>query len=183
MAEKDKAGIAVAAGIGGAALGALGTLTLRKEAKAPTDEEVKQALVTIYNHQVTTLEEIKTAIARIPVVEEVIMRIEQIPFIYNLAPLQGVRLEEVAPFDGYIKQVTIHWPDGCNALVGVKVGHGTPQFCPRDGYLALNDATPTYPFNVKVKEGDTIWVEMRNTDGVNPHNITVTVSIEGVAFS
>ena len=103
---------------------------------------------------------------------------EQIPFAYNLAALQAVRLEEDAPFNGYIKQVTIHWPDGCNALVDIMVGRGVEQFCPREGYLALNDATVTYPFNKEVAEGDVIWVEMRNTDGANTHSITVTVIVE-----
>ncbi len=105
--------------------------------------------------------------------------IEQIPFSYNLAILQGVTLTEVVPFGGHIKQITIHWPDGCSALVDVKVGLGVKQFCPREGYLALNNATPTYPFNVEVKEGDPIWVEMRNTS-LFPHNITVIVVLEGL---
>jgi len=123
------------------------------------------------------------ALSRIKKVEESMgiapaAEIEQIPFAYNLSPLQGVTLLEEAPFDGYIKQVTIHYPDGCDALVDVRVGHGTEQFCPREGYLALNDATPTYPFNVEVEQGDDIWVEMRNTDSVNSHSITVTLSLE-----
>lgn len=101
----------------------------------------------------------------------------QIAFAYNLAPLQGVVLSEYA-FAGYIKQVIPHWPDGCNALVDVRVGHGTKQFCPAAGYLALNNATPSYSFNVPVNYQEEIWVEMRNGDGLNAHNITVTVSIE-----
>ncbi len=108
-------------------------------------------------------------------------KIEQIPFAYNLAALQGVTLTEYAPFSGYIKQVSLHWPDGTNALVDIRVGHGTKQFCPDDGYLALNDATPTYPFNEWVNDHEEIWVEMRNTDANNPHNITVTVTLEGMA--
>jgi len=104
--------------------------------------------------------------------------IEQIPFSYTLNPLQGVVLMEYAPFAGYIKQVSIHWPDGCDALVDVRVGHHTKQFCPDEGYLALNDATPTYPFNEYVADHEEIWVEMVNTDGVNTHSITVTVILE-----
>ena len=105
----------------------------------------------------------------------------QIPFSYNLVALQGVTLEVEVPFAGYIKEVTTHWPDGADALVDVKVGHGVEQFCPREGYLALNDATPTYRFNEWVNDHDIIWVEMINTDGINSHNITVTVTLEGVA--
>ena len=106
-------------------------------------------------------------------------QIEQIPFSYNLASLQGVTLTEYSPFSGHVRQVSIHWPDGCNALVDVRVGHGTQQFCPDEGYLALNEATPTYPFNERVDDHEEIWVEMRNTDGANSHAITVTVTLEG----
>jgi len=112
-------------------------------------------------------------------------KIEQIPFAYTLAmaglPGSGVTLEEITPFSGYIKQVTIHWPDGADALVDVKVGHGVTQVCPDEGFLALNDATPTYPFNEWVDDQETIWVEMQNRDGANPHSITVTVTLEGAA--
>ena len=113
------------------------------------------------------------------------VKIEQIPFAYTLAVAgaagSGVVLEENAPFSGYIKQVTIHWPDGADALVDVKVGHGVVQFCPDEGFLALNDATPTYPFNEWVNDQETIWVELRNRDGGNTHAITVTVTLEGAA--
>lgn len=109
------------------------------------------------------------------------LKIVQIPFAFNLAALQGVMLMEYAPFSGYIKQVTPHWPNGCNALVDIRVGHGTKQFCPNEGYLALNDTTPTYTFNEWVNDHEEIWVELRNTDGGNPHNITVTVTLEGTA--
>jgi len=109
-------------------------------------------------------------------------KMEQISFAYNLAPLEGVLLTEVAPFSGYIKQVTPHFPEGCNALCDVRVGHGNKQFCPKEGFLALNDVTPTYPFNEEVSGGnEEIWVEMKNGDGVESHNITVTVILEGAA--
>jgi len=111
-----------------------------------------------------------------------VKQIELIPFARALA-IAGfagswVVLEDTVPFKGYIKEIKIHWPDGCNALVDVRVGRGAEQFCPREGFLALNDATPQYEFNIPVHEGDDIWVEMINTDGGNPHNITVTVHLE-----
>lgn len=109
-------------------------------------------------------------------------KIEQILFSYNLTiagtPTSGVMLNEYTPFGGHIKEVSPHWPDGCNALVDVRVGHGVKQFCPSEGFLALNDATPTYFFNEPVEDHEEIWVEMRNRDGINPHSITVTISVE-----
>lgn len=113
-----------------------------------------------------------------------VKEIELIPYARNL-PMAGVAgsgvvLTEIAPFTGYIRRITPHWPDGCDALVDIRVGRGVEQFCPREGYLALNDATLDYYFNIPVQEGEDIWVEMINTDGGNPHNITVTISLESL---
>ena len=113
-------------------------------------------------------------------------KIEQIPFFYDLEKpgTDGSQalLTEIVPFSGYIKQVTPHWPDGCDGNVEVRVGHGNKQFCPKEGFLALNDATPTYPFNESVSGGnEEIWVEMINGDSANKHAITVTVMLEGAA--
>lgn len=134
--------------------------------------------------QVATLdgiERIKAAITQIPGGEVAMpTKIEQLLFAYNLAALQGILLTEKAPFFGYIKEVSIHWPPGCNALVDVRVGHAIRQFCPREGYLALDAVTPTYPFNEWVEKDEETWVEMKNTDGVNSHNITCTIVLEGV---
>jgi len=113
------------------------------------------------------------------------VQIEQIPFVFNLAipPAVGSRamLTENAPFAGYIKSITPHWPNGCNALVDVRVGHGVKQFCPNENFLSLNNATPTYPFNERVEDHEEIWVEMVNTDGGFTHAITVTIALEGAA--
>lgn len=106
-------------------------------------------------------------------------KIEQIPFSYNLISGGGVILSEEAPFSGHIKQVAPHWPDGCDGLFDIRVGHGVVNFCPDEGFLALNDATPTYPFNEWVDDHEEIWVEMRNRS-MFPHIVTVTVVLEGV---
>jgi len=114
------------------------------------------------------------------------VKIEQIPFVYDLekagTPKSWALLTEPTPFSGYIKQVTLHWPDGCNHIVDVRVGHGPRQFCPKEGFLALNDVTPTYHFNELVSGGqESIWVEMINGDSANKHAITVTVTLEGAS--
>lgn len=85
----------------------------------------------------------------------------------------GVILNQTPPFDGIIREVKIHWPPGCNGLVDVRVGHGPKQFCPFEGFLSLNNVTPSYYFNEEVQHTEQIWVEIQNTDGVNAHTISV----------
>ena len=113
------------------------------------------------------------------------IRIEQILFVATLekAGTAGSRvmMDEYAPFSGYIKRVSPHWPDGTNHIVDIRVGHSSKQFCPNEGYLALNDITPTYPFNEWVDGGEKIWVEMLNGDSSNTHDITVEILLQGVA--
>jgi len=108
-------------------------------------------------------------------------KIEQIPYSYVLPAGGGIRLTELVPFSGYIERITIHWPDGTDALCGVMVGHSNIQLCQREGYLALNDATPQYTFDEWVDEGEELWVQMYNADAVNPHAISVTVDLRGEA--
>jgi len=109
-------------------------------------------------------------------------RREQIAFARLLAipPAvgSGVRITELPTITGFIKEVTIHWPAGCNALVDVAIGYLTNQFCPRERFLALNDTTPTYYFNEPVTKDNPIWVIMQNRDGGFVHNITVSVIVE-----
>lgn len=194
MAE-DKGKVALAVGAIGLSTAALIAALTKKAKAAPEDEVVREALAAILalgadtQLRLDALSDIQAksdaiirAIESLGVEVPMVKKIQLIPYAYNLAiaglPGSGVTLTEIAPFTGYIKLVRIHWPDGCNAWVDVKVGHGVTQFCPREGYLALNNATPSYEFNEAVVEGEDIWVEMRNGDGANPHNITVTIRVE-----
>lgn len=95
----------------------------------------------------------------------------------TVAAATGVILRQLPPFDGYIKEVKIHWPPGCNGLVDVRVGHGTKQFCPFEGFLSLDAVTPTYPFDEYVEHTENIWVEIQNTDAGNPHTISVMINM------
>ena len=94
--------------------------------------------------------------------------------IQQLVPLNtGMILTQTPPFDGYIRELKIHWPLGCNGFVDVRVGHGAMQFCPFEGFLSLDNVTPTYPFWEYVVHTENLWVEIQNTDGFNPHTISV----------
>ncbi len=164
------------------AIGPLAGLAARLDYLGPKVQELENTLSPRVAELTEEVSKLGYTLSKLELPEGVAImpqEMQQIPFSYNMAALQGVRLSEDAPLSGYIKGVTIHWPDGCNALVKVKVGHGDKQFCPREGFLALNDATPTYPFSEWVNFHENIWVEMENTDGANSHAITVTVTLEG----
>ena len=51
------------------------------------------------------------------------------------------------------------------------------RLLPEEGYLALNDATPTWSIN-KETDSDTLWVEIRNGDLVKKHTISIVVNYE-----
>ena len=91
----------------------------------------------------------------------------------------GVVLASSCPLDGSIINITIHFPLGCLALVLVAFGKGGRQICPEAGFIALDDATPVYPTNEPCKGGDRLWVEIQNTDGFNPHTISVIATVVG----
>lgn len=78
---------------------------------------------------------------------------------------------------GTIKNVILHFPPGCNALVEVRVSHGTKQIVPREGYIALNDATPTFEVNEPINVGDSILVEIINHDSTYSHTISTIINI------
>ena len=106
-------------------------------------------------------------------------RTQEVPFQQILAPGQAVRLVSQSPYAGYVKKILRHWPAGCNALVDVAVGVGNKRVLPETGFMALNDATPVFDnLSVPVKQGENIWVELQNGDALNPHTITVSVTVE-----
>jgi len=100
----------------------------------------------------------------------------------SLAPLNGTRVFKPSPLTGKIVQLIPHWPDGCNALVDVAIGHKDTWVYPSevDTFVALNDATPVLTVDEPVEKGEEIWMIVRNTDGGNPHAISVTATIIGV---
>jgi len=164
------------------ALGPLAGIAARLDYLGPKVQKLEGELSPKVTDLVAKIGKLEYAISKLEFPEGVMpgVKIEQIPFAYNLLAGVGVTLTEFAPFSGYIKQVSIHWPDGCDGLLDIRVGHGTMQFCPDEGYLALNAATPTYPFNEWVNDREEIWVEMRNAGGF-AHRVTVAVILEGAS--
>ena len=101
----------------------------------------------------------------------------------SVQPLTGTRVVKSSPLTGKIVQLIPHWPDGCDALVDVAIGHKDTWILPNetDTYIALNDATPVLTVDESIEKGEEIWMILRNTDGVNAHAISCTVTIIGVS--
>jgi hypothetical protein len=87
-------------------------------------------------------------------------------------------LQDVVPFKGKITQITVHFPNGCNALVQVAVSWKGNQILPISGFIALNDTTPQFSANTPVQNDDLLTVQINNGDAGNAHTITVIISIE-----
>ena len=195
MAEKDKASAITKGALAGA--GVIGTYKLietltRKAEAAPgeailvtLDPETLQLLIAMAQGITQANEGVAACTAGVNTLlaaagePPVIGGIEQIPFSHTLTPGETLTLREYAPFAGYITFVSIHWPSGCAATVDVAVVHGLTQFCPREGYLALDDATPIYEFGkrIHVDDHEEIRVKLRNRGGAD-HTITVVVMVE-----
>ena len=110
------------------------------------------------------------------------MSILYVNFRQNLTPGQGVNIQErLSILDGRLLSVQVHWPNGCNGLVGVACWIGDYQFLPRNpAYLALNDCTTTYAIDeiIKVSSSVPLWVDLYNADAVNSHEISVVMGLE-----
>lgn len=113
------------------------------------------------------------------------IKTEQINFQEVLPALGGVRNEKYAPFDGKIVSVMFNFPDGCYDaatglfLVDMAFGHGSEQIFPNEGFLALNKVAPIFPVSELVKANDVLWIIMENTDGLNPHGVSISATIVG----
>lgn len=107
---------------------------------------------------------------------------KQVKFKETLDPLEGIEVEARSPLRGEITSITIHWPEGCDSLVDIAVGHDGTFLCPNepDTFLALNNATPTFPMKEPVVWDERLWGILRNTDGGNPHTVSVIITIVGV---
>ena len=100
----------------------------------------------------------------------------------SVQPLTGTRVTKPSPLTGRIVQLIPSWPDGCDSLVDVAVGHKDTWIYPHlvDNFVALNDATPVLNVDEPITKGERIWMIVRNADGREKHAITVTATVIGV---
>ena len=99
----------------------------------------------------------------------------------TLLPGQTVYLDTPCPLTGKITQVVREWPDGCNFIVDLAVGHSDIWVLPHltETYVALNDATPVINVDEPVKKNEAMWMRGRNRDAGFPHALVVTFVVEG----
>ena len=102
----------------------------------------------------------------------------QVTFKQTLAALTGDRFFYTCPWNALNTNITMHFPDGCNALVDVAVGHSDKQTYPRTNFIALNDASPVFIVSELISDKEPIWVEIRNADGGGPHTISVILTLQ-----
>lgn len=105
---------------------------------------------------------------------------KEIVLAYNVLATQRVKLAELCPLTGKITSVTMHFPDGCDALVHVAFGHADKWVAPSEinTFISLNDATPVFPTIEPVVRNEHLWVEIRN-GSANPQPISVIATILG----
>jgi len=97
----------------------------------------------------------------------------------EVKPSTHAVFEAYSEVTGKIKNITISFPPGCAGLVKVAVWKGMKQLVPDRGFLNLDNATPVFPFEEPIREGDRIWVDIYNYDALNKHTPQVLVIIEG----
>jgi len=90
---------------------------------------------------------------------------------------QGVRVTKNFIWPGKITQVMFHFPPGCNALVDLRLEKGKQPFYPRQGYLALDNATPVYYVDADYSSREALDFTVLNRDEEYPHSVSCTVVI------
>jgi len=125
-------------------------------------QELKQMLVEIQQYQTLGYENF------------------QVPFRQDVPVLTRMELDDLCPCTGYITSVIIHWPPGCNSLVGVAACHMGNWLVPsiENQLIALDSATPIFEMRVPCVEKDRLWTVMDNGDAANNHVIQVIFNIE-----
>ena len=88
--------------------------------------------------------------------------------------------ERRAELKGILNAITIHFPPGCNSLTDVAVYVRGVQVIPDKGYISLDDATPVFHPSQPTEVGDSIVVQVVNTDDTNEHTISVICEICGL---
>jgi len=85
-------------------------------------------------------------------------------------------------WDGTVTQVTLHFPEGCDGLVSVRVGVKTNTglfwIIPQVGFVALDGTTQSYNVQFPVSKGDRVVAEIYNYDSTYEHRVGIIVGLQ-----
>lgn len=91
-----------------------------------------------------------------------------------------VILYEYSPLKGEVKNIILHYPNGCNSLVEIVCYINQLQVLPITGVIALNNATVIFPVNRKIDRSDKLRVLIANKDTVNEHTPSAIWELRGI---
>lgn len=98
-------------------------------------------------------------------------------------PNSTVTNVEIMPYDGYINNIILGFPDGADLSVGVRVENNKDgkKYLPggSDNFFAFNDFTNVFPASFTVEKGDEIAAVFKNAKG-EPIPINCTLKLYGV---
>ena len=102
-------------------------------------------------------------------------------FRYTMPINSYVQLRARSPLTGLVTHLLIHYPAGCLSLVDIRVSVRAQQIYPNVGWVALDDATPLFRFSKgqPIERRDALDVEIQNRDTINPHTVTIILTLEG----
>jgi len=98
----------------------------------------------------------------------------------TILPATRAVVADESPVTGMITSITLHFPNGCNALVELSCSVNQEQILPVSGFIALNDATKDFLVNKSVTKKATLRVLVVNRDAINPHTPSIIFNLEGI---
>ena len=103
----------------------------------------------------------------------------------NTAPLSEEIRSVKVPSNGRLTSVTLHFPDGCNSLVGFSIIYKENTIFPLSkagaNFIAFNNATITIPAgSTPIKAGDILMGKVENHDNTYPHTVVAIATISEV---
>lgn len=111
---------------------------------------------------------------------------EEINYRVETALLTTTRAIRYSPIKGMINSAVLHYPDGCDGLVEIKINHNTNQILPAvvtggtgDIGICLDDVT-THPFAIHkpIEQNDILEVVIINHDDSNSHTPSVIIQLD-----
>jgi len=85
-----------------------------------------------------------------------------------------------SPLTGNVIDVSFTFSEGSAGLLLADFSVGASKIVPREGFIALDGVTRTFPARHPIYEGEYMFVTFWNRDNVLPHLIEIEATVEGV---